>query len=334
MPVIPHSLERLRSVELPPFIAAIQAGAKLVMTGHLALPAVESRPDCPATLSSTILQGLLRQELGFSGVIVTDAMDMGAIRQGENLGAEAVRAADAGADLLLLTSDTGDQENVAASLLKAAQNGSLNRAELGISLKHIQELKNWLAAQNPAPDLSVVGCAAHQAVAAEIAARSITLVRDHAGLLPIRLQPGQRLGVIVPQPLDLTPADTSSYVTPALADAMRTYHPDVDEFIVPYAAQDADIAAVLDGIRDHRLVIVGTINAFSQPAQSNLVRAVLGSGIPAVVVAMRMPYDLQVFPEARTYLCCYSILPPSMHALARALWGQAGYPGRLPVTID
>jgi beta-N-acetylhexosaminidase len=334
MPVIPHSLERLRKVELPPFNAAIQAGVKLVMTGHLALPAVESRPDCPATMSPAILGGLLRRELGFTGVVVTDAMDMGAIRQAENLGEEAVRAAAAGADLLLLTSDPRDQVNVTASLLQAAQNGSLSNAELEASVRRVRDLKNWLAAQNPPPDLSVVGCASHQAVAAEIAARSITLVQDYAGLLPIRLQPGQRLGVIVPRPQDLTPADTSSYVTPALAGAMRTYHPYVDEFIVPYAPQDADIASVLERFQDYGLVIIGTINAFNELTQANLVRAVLGRGIPAVIVAMRMPYDLQAFPEAPTYLCCYSILPPSMHALARALWGQAGYPGRLPVSID
>jgi beta-N-acetylhexosaminidase len=227
-----------------------------------------------------------------------------------------------------------DQQNVAASLLQAARSGTLKGTDLKNSFSRIQALKNWLALQPSPPELSVVGCAAHQAVAAEIATRSITRVRDHAGLLPIHLQPEQRLAVIVPKPSDLTPADTSSYVTPTLANALRVYHRMVDEFIMPYAPQDLEIASVLERIQGHSRVIVGTINAFTEPAQSRLVKAVLASGIPTVVVAMRMPYDLKAFPEAPTYLCSYSILPPTMHALARALCGQAGFPGRLPVTID
>ena len=119
IPVVPHSLERLRRVEFPPFIAAAQAGVKLVMTAHLALPAVDGREDLPATLSPRILKGLLRAELGFKGVIVTDAMDMQAIRQGEALGEEVVRAAAAGADLLLITSNPQDQRRAVCWFAKS-----------------------------------------------------------------------------------------------------------------------------------------------------------------------------------------------------------------------
>jgi len=333
IPAVPHSMERLRKVELPPFVASIQAGVKLIMTAHLALPALDGRTDLPATLSPTILKGLLRKELGFSGVIVTDAMNMWAIRQGEALGQEAVSATAAGADLLLLSPDPADHGRVYNSLVQAVQQGQLDAADIQASAKRIAALKDWLATRGTPPDLSVVGCAAHQAVATEIATRSITLVRDQAGLLPLHLQAGGRLAVILPRSLDLTPADTSSYVLPELAKALRAYYSNVEEFIVPHAPQEQDIAALLEQVRGYDILVLGTLNAFAQPGQAALARALLKTGIPTVVAALRMPYDLMAFPEAPTYLCAYSILKPSMHALAKAVCGQADFQGHLPVSI-
>jgi len=333
IPVLAHSLARLRSVEFPPFTAAIGANVRLVMTGHLALPAVDGRSDLPATLSPAILKDLLRKELGFNGVITTDAMDMEAICQGEGLGEEAVRAAQAGADLLLLAAKAEDQRRVHASLVTSVEQDRLSRTELLTSARRIQELKYWLATQDSQPDLDVVGCPAHRKVAEEIAARSITLVRDQAALLPLHIDAGQRLAVIFPRPMDLTPADTSSYVKLTLGQALRAYYDGIEEFIVPHAPQEADIAAVIEALQGFNRVIIGTINASTQPSQAALVHSVLRTGIPTVVVALRMPTDLLAFPEAPTYVCSYSILEPSLRALAQALFGQASFPGRLPVSI-
>ena len=235
LPSVPHNLERLKKVEFPPFRAAIAADVKLMMTAHLALPALDGPDAPPATLSRRILHGLLREELGFEGVIVTDAMDMGAIRQGEALGEDVVRAITAGADLLLLTSNPDDQRCVYESLLQAVRFGKLDSEAITNSIERILALKRWLA-RTSQPDLSVVGCAAHQAVAVEIAERSVTLVRDNANLLPLNLNPEQRIAAIVPKPIDLTPADTSSYVTPGLGAALRNYHSNVDEYMLSYAA--------------------------------------------------------------------------------------------------
>jgi beta-N-acetylhexosaminidase len=332
LPTLPHNLERLNKVEFPPFRAAVAAGVKLVMTAHLALLALDGPDAPPATLSRKILHGLLREELGFTGVTVTDAMDMKAIRQGDGLGKAAVQAATAGADLLLITSDPDDQRRVHESLTQAFQSGQLGREDMSASAERILSLKRWLAGQ-PQPDLSVVGCAEHQAVAAEIAERSITLVRDDAGLLPLRLKSEDRVAVVVPQPIDLTPADTSSYVTPRLGSALREYHPNVDQFIISHAPDDAEIAGLLDRLREYDILILGTLNAYASPAQAELIRQALNLGIPSVVVALRLPYDLTVFPEAQTYVCTYSILEPSMQALAKALLGRIRFEGRLPVSI-
>jgi beta-N-acetylhexosaminidase len=339
LPVVPHPLERLNRVEIPPFKACIDAGVKLIMTAHLALPAIDGRSDLPATLSPAILKGLLRTDLAFTGVTVTDAMEMKAIKQGEELGQEAVRAAAAGADLLLLNSNSTDQNRIYTSLLEAVRLNVLDPEEMMDSAARIAELKRWIADRAPRADLSVVGCAGHLEVAREIAAGSVTLVRDGEStpgatrLLPIRLKDDQRLLVVMPRPQDLTPADTSSYILPSLAEALRAYHPRIDEIITPHAPQDTDIAALRDKARDYDLVIAGTLNASTQPGQEALVRALLQTGIPTIVVAMRMPYDLAAFPEAPTYLCTYSILEPSLRALAQAIFGQIEFRGRLPVSI-
>jgi beta-N-acetylhexosaminidase len=274
----------------------------------------------------------LREELGFTGVVVTDAMDMKAIRQGDALGEDAVRAATAGADLLLLTSNPNDQQRVYESLLQAIQSGKLDSKSVTTSVGRIQSLKRWLAGQSQ-PDLSVVGCAAHQAVATEIAERSITLVRDDANLLPLHLKSDQRIAAIVPKPIDLTPADTSSYVTPKLAVALREYHPDVDQFLISYAPETGEITDLLERLRDYDILILCTLNSYASPSQAEFVRQALKLGIPSAVVALRLPYDLTAFPEVGTYLCTYSILEPSMRALAKALFGEIKFEGQLPVSV-
>lgn len=332
LPSVPHSLERLQAVELPPFQAAIRVGVKLTMSAHLALPALDGPDAPPATLSRNILTGLLRQKLGFEGVIVTDAMDMHAIRQGEYLGEDALKAVNAGADLLLLTTDPSDQERVHQALMQAAQNNLLDIGEVNFSANRILALKDWLSKQ-PAFDLSIVGCSEHRKIADEIAKCSITLVRDQANLLPLRLGSNQRIAVIIPKPQDLTPADTSSYIIPALASSLRAYHQYVDEFIIPYAPAKSDISSLLLQLEGYDLVVIGTINAYTQPGQETLVEEILRMGIPTIVAALRLPYDLAAFPEAPTYLCTYSILEPSMRALAKAVFGHREIKGCLPVAI-
>jgi beta-N-acetylhexosaminidase len=137
----------------------------------------------------------------------------------------------------------------------------------------------------------------------------------------------------VPRPADLTPADTSSYVVPTLAEALRGFHPQVDEFVVSSVPPDGEIARLLERLRDYDVIVLGTLNAFSQPGQAALANQVLKTGIPTVIAAMRLPYDLTAFPQAKTYVCTYSVLEPSMRALAAAMFGKRRFEGRLPVSI-
>lgn len=329
---VPHDLERLEQVEFKPFRASIQANVKMMMTAHLALPKIEGRNGVPATLSQKIIHEILRKQMGYEGVVITDAMDMKAIAQGKALGDEAIRAIAAGVDLLLLTSDLADQNYIFDKLSKNWKEGSKNLDDLHISSARISRLKAGLntEANN---DLSVLDCRSHRAVAETIARKSVTLVRDELRQLPLKLQTEARVLVIMPETEDLTPADTSSYLNPSLANAIRNHHSNVEEIIVPHNPDENDIAGISTAIQNSDYIIIGTINAFSNPAQAALVNRVIYTGKPVIVLALRLPYDLVVYPQVPCYLCTYGILKPSLQAVADAIFGRSPITGKLPVTI-
>ncbi len=331
MPVIAHSRERLDAVEFPPFRAGIAAGAKLLMTGHFALPALTGSSAYPATVARRVMTDFARGEMGFDGVIITDALDMGAITQGAGQIIDVIAAVRAGVDLLLIMLDEDTQERLYGGLRLAQSRELFDAADLSAAHDRIMALKAWAAAQ-PQPDLAVVGCAEHRALEAEVARHSITLVRDEVGLLPLRPATDARIAAVMPQPTDLTPADTSSTITPHLADALRHYHSRVDAFVVGHAPTAEEIAGLREQLAGYDLLVVGTINASMQPEQVALVNALLALDLPTVTVALRTPYDLAVYPAAGTHLCTYSIQPASLEALAAALFGEFVPSGKLPVT--
>lgn len=214
--------------------------------------------------------------------------------------------------------------------LLTAQSGKLTRAALQASVDRIVRLKDWLAENSTTPDLGVIRCARHLEIADEIAEKSITVVRDEQKQLPVRLEADKRIAVIIPVSQDLTPADTSSYIQPKLAESIRMYHARTDEFEIPYAPDEQDPASVLEKIRGCDLVVMGTINACTEERQARFVRLLLQTGRPVIVIAMRLPYDLAAFPQASTFLCTYSILEPSMRAVAKAVfdYGEMAGPSK------
>ena len=307
LPVLDLDLDRLERVEFAPFRAGIAAGAHLMMVGHYGLPAITGDRGTPATASREVMTGLIRETLGFEGLIVTDALDMGAFG---GLSLESPLAA--GADLLLF----GPAQAGTTAVGTANPSGRL------------EKLVAWLDGF-PQPDVNVVGCADHRELAGELARKSITLVRNDAGLIPVNTS-GRAL-VVMPRPLDLTPADTSSYVEPGLATAIRRHHPTAQAIVVSAHPTHNEIESVVEQASNHDPVIVGTIDA--NEAQTALTRRLIASGSNVIGVALRTPYDLAFFPELATYICTYGIHPPSLGAMADALFGLAPFQGRLPVAI-
>lgn len=332
VPVLAHDLQRLEAVEFRPFQAAVEAGVRLMMTAHVGLPALTGRTDLPATLSGKVMKDHLRVRLGFQGLLITDALDMQAITQGAGQIVEVIAALRAGVDLLLLTGDAEVHERIYAGLRLANARGLVRDQDLAASARRLLALKEWLASQEQ-PDLAVVGCQEHQRLSEIVARRAITLVRDEANLLPLKLQPEARIIAIMPRPADLTPADTSSTLEPSLAPVLRLYHPNVDEIVLPQRPSPADIAAVRARASAGDLLVIGSISAHLQPEQAEMVNELLTLDIPAVTVAMRTPYDLTVYPQSNTHICTYSIQPVTLRALAAALWGAIPFEGKLPVKL-
>ncbi len=330
LPHIGRTTAELAEQELVPFRAALGAGARMVMTGHFALAGDDE--DLPASLSPAVLRELLRGPLRFEGVTVTDALDMRALAQGSAQVVDAIVALRAGEDVLLGTADEPALERLEEGLAQAQRRGLIDAADDAAAERRLGGLRRWLGGWDP-PPRDVVGCREHEALAAELARRSITLVRNDDGLLPLKPGADARIAVVHSLPADLTPADTSSTVPPTLASALRRRLPDVEEILLPPVPGEADLAGLAGALAAFDLVVVGTFSAHLQPAQAELAAAVLASGRPTVTVALRTPWDLPAYPAARTHCCSYGILRPSMEALAAALVGEEPFAGRLPVGI-
>jgi beta-N-acetylhexosaminidase len=330
--VIDGDEDRFERRELVPFQAAIEAGAQLVMSGHVATPGLTGNAGLPATLSRRVMGQLLRDRLGFVGVTITDALDMGAIAQGDDQVVDVLAALRAGVDLLLTTADSSARERIERGLRQIAARELLDTGDLRASAARVAELRTWIQGFTQ-PDLSVVRSRDHETLAREIARRSITLVRDERGQLPLRPSTETRIAAIMPRPIDLTPADTSSYVEPGLATALRTHHPLVEELVVGLPPSAKEVAWARELARRSDIVIVGTIAANVDPAQADLVEAVLGAGTATVTIALRTPFDLMAYPTTPSHVCTYGILPFSIEALADALFGRERFAGRLPAAI-
>jgi beta-N-acetylhexosaminidase len=269
---------------------------------------------------------LLRGDLGFEGVSITDALDMAGVRSADGV-PDVVAAIDAGVDLLLTAADPVARERIEQALLE----GRFDADAMAPSERRLATLRAWLASFGPPPDIDVVRSADHLALAAELAARSITLVRDPGGLVG-RPVTGRVLAVM-PRPTDLTPADTSSTVAPGLAAALRRYHRDVDEVTVQIEPDRASIDALRTRAHAADIVVIGTIDGHRFRAQLDLVEAIASTGTPTNAVAMRGPWDTAGYPAGVTALATCSILPGSLEALTAVIAGEQPALGRLPVSL-
>lgn len=336
LPTIPHDRERMAHVELFPFKAAIDSGAGMVMTSHVLFPAYDA--ELPATLSPRVLQGLLRNELGFRGLVATDALEMKAIADHFPAGRSGVLAALAGADLLLAPHGLDRQREIHAAVLEAVRSGELARQALEQAVRRILAAK-WRYAvavdqlYGPRPSLDVVGCPEHRRVARELAEASITLVRDEAHRVPIRLPADARLAVIDLALPRFSMVEEARRTAQMLHSEVQARHPQTSlTSLTPQPTAEEQAQALSAAGRADALLLF-TRNADQYPEQASLVQTLLQTGKPAVIVAMRNPFDLLAFPEAPTYLAAYGDATVTIRAVARALFGEAPIRGRLPVGL-
>lgn len=326
LPVIPHELAHLEAVELVPFQAAIDTGVSAIMTAHLLLPAVEPTQGLPATLSPKVLQGLLREQMGFQGLIVTDSLGMGALDRTFGVTKAARLAFQAGADILAFGADPGhtpaEQRPAYNRILELIKSGDIPESRLDESVRRILVTKakygllDWQPV-NVDEISNKVGVDRHRMAARKIARDSITLVRDDQGLLPI--EPEQSVLVIWPRG------------TGNLGGSLRAHHTNLQILRVSLDPSPYEIELVTQSAEVTSVVVVGTVNARRHPGQVQLINALANR--PVIVVALGVPYDLISFPDVTTYLATYGDVPVSLDALAQVLFGRAKPKGHLPVDL-
>ena len=336
LPVIKADRDRLEHLELVPFRAAISAGVGSIMTGHLNVPALEPDINTPATLSPNILTALLRKQLGFQGLVITDALDMGGITVRYAPGDAAVRAFLAGADALLMPPVP---DAAYGALLDAAKFGRISPERLDSSVRRILQAKARLGLdKNRLVDLNALnrtfGSTAWQREAQDISDRGITLLRDKQHLLPLdATKPTRALLVSLyadPEPYpgeDLEPQLRSRF------DSLTALRGDT-KFVraetlklPPPDSYDITILALFVRVSDRK----GDVDV---PAdQVPLIEHIYKSGKPVITLGLGSPYLIERFPQAETWLAAFGISDVAQISMARALFGEIPVRGHLPVTI-
>ena len=336
LPVIKADRERLEHLELVPFRAAIAAGVGSFMTGHLAVPVLEPDANTPATLSSRILTDLLRKQLGFEGLVVTDALDMGGITVRFAPGDAAVRAFLAGADALLMPPVP---DAAYEALLVAVKSGQITQERLDGSVRRILLAKAKLGLNsNRLVDLDALnakfGSAAYQAEAQEISDRGITLLRDTPHRLPLDgTKPLRALLVSLYADPEPYPGEDLEQELRSRFDALIALRADTklvraDTLKLPSPDQyDVAILALFVRVSDRK----GDVDV---PAdQLPLISQIYKAGKPVITVGLGSPYLIERFPQAETWLSAFGISDVAQISIARALFGQIPVQGHLPVTI-
>lgn len=336
LPTIPFDVERLEAVELVPFKHAIEAGADSVMIAHMYLPALMQNEMVPATLSRAVITELLRNKLGFTGLIISDCMEMQAVSATVGTEQGTVEALKAGTDLVLVSHTYARQLGSIQAIQAALQNGTLSEERLQQAAEHVLQLKARTLSWDNLPDataLTVIGNEDHQQLRDHAYALSTTIVKDVNGLLPLHLQSEQRLCLLFLQPTSSTRAIDAGFSGHMLVEQIRQRHEQIDILSIASTPTPDEFRLINQTVDEAAVTIIVTANANLDTYQGEVVRQLLNKGRPIIGVAAYNPYDLLAFPEPGTYLVTYEYTQPAFAALVRVLFGEVLAQGRLPVSI-
>jgi beta-N-acetylhexosaminidase len=331
LPSVDRSLDDVRASELKPFRAAIAAGVDIVMSAHLAVRRLDPSGD-PATLSRAVLTGLLRDELGFRGVVCTDDLEMQAIAARVPLPEAAVRAVAAGADLVLFSRSLEAARAAHDGLRRAVLDGVLDPAAIEASLERIARLRARLGGS--AEPRAQLGdhAAEHVALVREAARRAVAIIRTSSGAIPLALASGARVFIVnfieggakgssaarVHSPIGASLAAAGARVTEQLRDLDPAGH-EFKQLLM--AAGSADV------------LVAVTRRAFRHPLQAQAVSDLALFGKPLIVIAALEPFDATMVPEHAGVMASFGDGDAQLEAAADVLLGKRAATGRVPVTI-
>ena len=370
---VDEDMETLRTVDLPPFQKAIEAGVDAVMTAHIRVPALDPDPNLVATTSPAIVTNLLKGELGFKGIVVTDGLDMAGLTRlyAGNVGRAAVDAFKAGNDVLTMPYNLDASYH---AVLAAVRSGEISRARLDASVLKILQMKVSVGLQNTrlvdvAAIPGLVGTAANLATGQRISDASITLVRDNRELLPLRQIPAVKsVNVALHPRAGKNKADQAKarggVLVIMLCDNVRAEDGRVLEHEIHARMPDAKVVyvdprvalrrtkAVLDSVEQARAVVVAVYIVPSAARSRKLGRGGKHpSSLPdstsalfekildrasqkTAVLAMGNPYLTDDFPAIQNYICTFSNVTVSEVSAARALFGEIPMSGHMPVNLS
>ncbi|MDV2582220.1 glycoside hydrolase family 3 N-terminal domain-containing protein [Alkalibacillus haloalkaliphilus] len=339
LPEVPHDRERLEEVELYPFQRAMESGMDMIMTAHVTFPQIDDTTviseatgeevTLPATLSYKVLTELIRDDMGYEGVITTDAMNMNAITDHFGPVDAAIRAVEAGSDIVLMPVGL---EEVAEGLLEAIDSGDITEERIEASVERILTLKlerGIVKEENPEPieekvanALQVVGSDEHQQIEQEAAERSITLVKND-DVLPLTNDLDGEVVVI-----------GNTFIND-LGDAVSQHH--ADTTVIQSSGDLTE--AELETIENAEVVIAGSYTfdvngrAPDNPSMELINSLSDMTDAPVVGVGIRNPYDIMAYPKVDAYLAQYGFNDASFEATAATIFGDNEPTGLLPVTI-
>ena len=337
LPVIMHDRARMDSVELQPFRRAIDSGMGAIMTAHISVPSLNGGEREPSTLSHEVLTEILRDELGFRGIVFTDAMDMSAVARQFRSGEAAVRAIEAGADVILMPASVS---GAIEGIVEAVRSGRLTEDRLDLSVMRVLETKEGTGLHE---DRYVsleeiprtVGIPKHEEIADQIARNSITLLKNGNNLLPLA---GTRSARV----MSVSYRRSSDVLAGRYFNrAMRETYPRLRAIEVDGDTSDDQYQDLRRVAREQAFVVVGTYvtsvnvsGSFTLPEELvEFVRYLGQIGVPHTVVSFGNPYLVADFPDVRSYLLAWSGSEASQRAAAAAMLGQAPIAGRIPTRI-
>jgi len=329
--------DRLNRVELFPFQRAVDAGVQAIMTAHLRIPALDPTPDLPATLSHPILTDLLRNEMRFRGLIVTDAMEMGGVTTLYTPEDAAIKAVKAGVDILLLPPTP---KEVIRALIKAVKDGEIKESRIDASVKRILEAKARLGLHlKKLVDVEAlnrkIGIKDYLVQAEKTFESSMTLVKNEGDVVP--LSAGfQKMAVFA-----LSSDPGGYFAGRVFVREMKKRVPRAMEFYAEASTGDEFIAKALEKTKEAGVVVIGLFSRLRSGKgsvgldlrQVQMIRELAEGHQRVVVVSFGSPYFLRHFKDVDVYLCAYRYADESQLSAVKALFGEIDIVGKLPVSI-
>lgn len=332
MPVIRKTRAQLDSLELYPIRRAIDAGVQSIMMAHLYVPALDNTPNTPTSISYKTITGFLKGELGYKGIVITDALEMKGIAKFYSGGEEAARSLLAGNDMLMLPSTAAGSVE---AIKRAIKRGQISWDEVNSRVKKVLLAKYKLGLHQPqvinVTNLTNDLNAATNNLNRLIAEDAITLLKNDNGLIPFNQHTPGRVAVI----------SVGSDNNNAFVQTIKSFRPDVNSYIFPARQPQSQVTQVVGRLkRDYQAVIIGLHNYSRRPANNfglsiseRLLIQQLQQEMPTTTVVFGNPYALQYFCDAPNIIAAYEDDDATQSAAARVLFGQLQAKGKLPVTV-